>query len=53
VKAVGLRKTLIEEMVEDAKEATGLADDNVELSEEGPEVAREATELVDSLLAPT
>lgn len=53
MKAVGLRKTLMEEMVEDAKEATGLADDNVELSEEGPEVATETIELVGSLLAPT
>ncbi|KAM0692102.1 hypothetical protein Q7P36_008303 [Cladosporium allicinum] len=48
VKAVGLRKTLMEEMVEDAKEAMGLADDNVELSEEGPEVATETIELFDT-----
>lgn len=48
MKAVGL----MEEMVEFAKEAAGLADDTKVLPEEGPGVDREATELVESLLAP-
>jgi hypothetical protein len=47
VKAVGR-----EEMVEFAKEAAGLADDTIELPEEGPDVDREITELVGFLLAP-
>lgn len=52
MKAVGLRRLLMEELVEFAKEATGLADDTMELPEEVPEVARETAELVESLLAP-
>jgi hypothetical protein len=42
------RRTLREEMVESAKEATELADDTVEFPDRVPVVAKDTTELVTS-----
>lgn len=52
VRAVGLRKALMEEIVEFAKEAMGLVDDAMVSPEEGPGVDRETMELAESLLEP-